>query len=72
MAERLANIPDIVWADRGHAGDLVGRARDRLRLTPRTVSRPKGVKGFVVLPRRWKAERTIGWCVNARRQGTRP
>jgi transposase len=25
------------------------------------------VKGFVVLPRRWKVERTIGWCMNARR-----
>ncbi len=29
-------------------------ARDRLWLTLRIVSRPKGAKGFVVLPRRWK------------------
>lgn len=41
------------------------RARERLRLTLRIVSRPKGAKGFVVLPRRWKVERTIGWCMNA-------
>ncbi|MFC3584305.1 hypothetical protein ACFOSC_10640 [Streptantibioticus rubrisoli] len=26
---------------------------------------------FVVLPRRWKVERTIGWCMNARRNGMR-
>ncbi|MFE9445404.1 transposase [Streptomyces sp. NPDC006602] len=24
-------------------------------------------RGFVVLPRRWKVERTIGWCMSARR-----
>ncbi len=56
-----------VWADRGYAGDLVDWARERLWLTLRIVSRPKGTKGFVVLPRRWKVERTIGWCMNARR-----
>ncbi|WP_409134103.1 hypothetical protein [Streptomyces europaeiscabiei] len=31
--------------------------RDRLWLTLRIVSRPKGAKGFVFLPRRWKVER---------------
>lgn len=52
---------------RGYAGDLVGWARDRHWLTLRIVSRPEGVKGFVVLPRRWRVERAIGWCLNARR-----
>ncbi|MFF8953279.1 hypothetical protein ACF1GY_28090 [Streptomyces sp. NPDC014684] len=42
-------------------------ARERLWISLRIVSRPKGVKGFVVLHRRWKVERTIGWCMNARR-----
>ncbi|WP_392972884.1 transposase [Streptomyces sp. LN245] len=51
-----------VWADRGYAGG----ARERLWFTLRVVSRLKGTKGFVVLPRRWKVERTIGWCMNAR------
>lgn len=53
-----------VWADRGYADDLVDWACERLWLTLRIVSR---LKDFVVLPRRWKAERTIGWCMNARR-----
>ncbi len=56
-----------VWADSAYAGALVGWAEDRLWLTLRTVSRPKGAKGFVVLPRRWRVERTIGWLMNARR-----
>ncbi|MFF3608304.1 hypothetical protein [Streptomyces sp. NPDC002463] len=31
------------------------------------MTRPRGAKGFIVLPRRWKVERTIGWVMNARR-----
>jgi hypothetical protein len=42
-------------------------ARERLWITLRILSRPKGTKGFVVLPRRWKVERTLGWIMNARR-----
>ncbi|MEV7951991.1 IS5 family transposase [Streptomyces rubiginosohelvolus] len=56
-----------VWADSAYAGQLVTWADDRLWITLRTVSRPRGARGFVVLPRRWKVERTIGWVMNARR-----
>lgn len=53
--------------DRGYAKDLVVWARDRVWLTLRIASCPKGTESFVVLPRPWKVERTIGWCMNARR-----
>jgi tetratricopeptide (TPR) repeat protein len=33
----------------------------------RTVLRPVGVKGFVLLPRRWVVERTFGWLYRYRR-----
>ncbi|MGW6569725.1 transposase [Streptomyces sp. NPDC054975] len=56
-----------VWADSAYAGQLVDWARSFLGITLRTVSRPKDAKGFVVLPRRWRVERTIGWIMNARR-----
>lgn len=58
-----------VWADSAYAyaGQLVDWARDFLHITLKTVSRPKGAKGFVVLPRRWRVERTIGWIMRARR-----
>jgi hypothetical protein len=45
-----------VGADRGYAGELVDWARERLWLTLRIVFRPEGVKGFVVLSRRWQSE----------------
>lgn len=56
-----------VWADSAYAGQLVDWARTELDLTLRTVARPKGAKGFIVLPRRWKVESSIGWLMNARR-----
>ena len=56
-----------VWADSAYAGQLVTWAEDFLHITLKTVSRPKGAKGFVVLPRRWRVERTRGWIMNARR-----
>ena len=31
------------------------------------IRRPTGTKGFVLLPRRWVAERTLGWLGRWRR-----
>jgi DNA invertase Pin-like site-specific DNA recombinase/transposase len=56
-----------VWADSAYAGQLVDWADGFLHITLKTVSRPKDAKGFVVLPRRWKVERTLGWIMHARR-----
>ncbi|WP_189938857.1 transposase [Streptomyces sulfonofaciens] len=56
-----------LWADSAYAGKLVDWAEDLLRITLKTVSRLKDAKGFVVLPRRWRVERTLGWIMNAPR-----
>lgn len=58
----------IVWADSAYAGQLVTWAKKYLRLTIKTVSRPKDATGFVVLPRRWVVERTLAWLMHARRR----
>ena len=57
----------IVWADSAYAGQLVDWAKQHLDLTLKTVSRPKGAKGFVVVPRRWGVERSLSWLTRARR-----
>lgn len=57
----------IVWADSAYAGQLVDWAKTFLNLTIKTVSRPKGAVGFVVLPRRWVVERSHAWVMHARR-----
>lgn len=56
-----------IWADRGYAGTLVDWADQRLHITLRPVSKPPNTKGFVVVKRRWKVERSIGWLMRARR-----
>jgi hypothetical protein len=41
----------VVWADRAYAGMLVTWAKKHLmNLTIKTVSRPKDISGFVLLP----------------------
>jgi transposase len=57
----------LVWADGGYAGRLVSFARRTLDLTVQIVRRRDTAAGFVVLPRRWCVERTLGWLMRSRR-----
>ncbi|AZQ40072.1 hypothetical protein EJ357_47410 [Streptomyces cyaneochromogenes] len=64
---RLAH-PEVTlaWADSAYSG-LVDWSNTFLALTLQTVARPKGQKGFVVLPKGWGVERAISWIMRARR-----
>ncbi|WP_286246833.1 transposase [Streptomyces graminofaciens] len=64
---RLHRDITLVWADGGYTGSLVGWCRDKLTLTLEIVKRTYNMAGFVVLPRRWVAERTFTWLMNSRR-----
>jgi putative transposase len=60
----------LIWADGGYAGKLVEWVRDlrrRGRLKLEIVKRWDDAAGFVVLPRRWVVERTLGWMGRSRR-----
>ena len=50
-----ANLPDYV--------------KDTFGWILQTILRPVGVKGFVVLPKRWIVERTFAWLARYRRHG---
>ncbi|MFC9483094.1 IS5 family transposase [Streptomyces griseus] len=54
------------WADRGYREYLVDHAA-RLGIDLEVVRRIPGTKGFIVLPRRWVVERTLGWLMHHRR-----
>ncbi|MFD9412989.1 IS5 family transposase [Streptomyces sp. NPDC059989] len=56
----------LVWADGGYAGSLVAWAKEKLQLTL-FVKRSDDMAGFVVLPRLWVVERTLGWLLRTRR-----
>ncbi len=55
------------WADQAYAGDLVEWAAALLGIILSIVKRPTNQKGFIVLARRWVAERTITWLNRCRR-----
>jgi putative transposase len=57
----------LVWADGGYAGALVGWVKEVCGWVLQTILRPVGVKGFVLLPRRWVVERTFAWLARYRR-----
>lgn len=57
----------LVWVDGGYRGELIDWVSQRFRFRLKPVVRPKGSKGFVLLPRRWVVERTFAWLGQYRR-----
>lgn len=57
----------LLWADGGYCGQLVAWAQRTLALTVQIVRKLAGQHTFVVLPRRWVAERTFAWINRCRR-----
>jgi transposase len=57
-----------IFADRVYRGpQLLNALADCGPWTIQIVQRPKGVKGFQLLPRRWVVERTFAWLGRSRR-----
>jgi putative transposase len=57
----------LIWADTAYGGELVEWVKILAGWVLEIVKRPKEQKGFVVLPRRWVVERTLGWLGRYRR-----
>src|SRR5436853_1304852 len=58
----------VIWADRKyHSHNLYTWIEDHADYRLHIVSRPVQAKGFVLLPRRWVAERTFAWLGRSRR-----
>jgi transposase len=60
----------LIWADQAYAGQLIAwvkalRVYQPVRLD--IVKRAAVAQGFVVSPKRWIVERTLGWCNRSRR-----
>lgn len=57
----------VIFADGGYTGEGVAAICLSLSMMLIIVHRLAGVKGFVVLPKRWVVERTFGWLGRHRR-----
>ncbi|MBH8554759.1 IS5 family transposase [Nostocaceae cyanobacterium CENA357] len=64
MVSRLSTI----WVDGGYDGNpFMQWVMDIYRWIVQVVLRPHERKGFVLLPKRWVVERTLGWLTGCRR-----
>lgn len=66
-AKNLCPRLQLIWADGGYAGKLVGWVKFVCNWVLQIVKRTDDVKGFKLLPRRWVVERTFGWIGRNRR-----
>jgi putative transposase len=58
----------VVFADSAYSrNELPAWVRETFGWVLQTVLRPVGIKGFVVLPKRWIVERTFSWISRCRR-----
>jgi putative transposase len=69
LRHRFARLR-LIWADQAYAGELIAwvwalRPWRKIRLE--IVRRPEGMKGFLLLPKRWIVERTFAWLGRYRR-----
>ena len=65
--ETCAETLQVTWADQGYTGAETAAAAERQGIELLLVKRPTDAKGFVLLPRRWVVERTLGWQARFRR-----
>lgn len=68
-AHRKSPFVSMCFVDGGYKGDEAQRAAfEASRISITVVERSeKRVEGFIVLPKRWVFERTLGWINRARR-----
>ncbi|MEV6038486.1 transposase [Nonomuraea sp. NPDC052116] len=66
LREKFSTIA-LVWADGGYTGRMVTWAKQVLGLAVTIVKCSDDLRGFLVLPRRWVAERTFAWLTRYRR-----
>jgi putative transposase len=58
----------VIWADsKYHNYALYAWVQEHADYELEIVSRPEGARGFVLLPHRWTAERTLAWLGRCRR-----
>jgi putative transposase len=69
LAAVAAGFPGIrqLWADGAFLGWFVAWCQQALQWVVTISSRPADQPGFVVLPRRWVAERSLAWLSRPRR-----
>lgn len=57
----------VAYVDQGYTGEYAEYAASMPDIDLQGIAKPEGQTGFVLLPRRWVAERSFGWAARFRR-----
>lgn len=58
---------EVAFVDQGYIGETAAKAGEAEGIRLEVVKLPEARKGFVLLPRRWVAERSFAWSARFRR-----
>jgi len=58
---------ELAYVDQGYTGDRPAEAARKHAIELSVVKLPQAKRGFVLLPRRWVVERSLGWMARFRR-----
>jgi transposase len=67
VQEATGESVDLAFVDQGYTGEMPAAAAEAHGITLEVVKLPEAKRGFVLLPRRWVAERTFAWTTRFRR-----
>ena len=67
VQEATGQTVRLAYVDQGYTGDQAAADANAHGMELEVVKLPEAKKGFVLLPRRWVVERTIGWMARFRR-----
>jgi putative transposase len=56
-----------LWADSAYRGELIKWVKELTGIELEIVKRTDDLSGFVIVPKRWVGERTLGWLNRFRR-----
>jgi len=58
---------ELAYVDQGYTGERAAQAAKKQKIELSVVKLPEAKRGFVLLPRRWVAERSFAWLTRFRR-----
>ena len=67
VQEATGRSVTLAYADQGYTGEAPAEAAREQGIHLEVIKLPYAKKGFVLLPRRWVVERSIGWAARFRR-----
>lgn len=71
LAEQVQRVTGeavkVAFVDQGYSGESAALQAETHGIQLEVIKHPEAKKGFILLPRRWVAERSFGWMAHFRR-----